>query len=50
MTKYIGEELENFSIATFWRKYVLSKVWSYYQDKKVVEIGSGVGSFSKIIT
>ena len=50
MTKYIGEELENFTIATFWRKYVLSKVWSYYQDKKVVEIGSGVGSFSKIIS
>jgi phospholipid N-methyltransferase len=49
MKKYIGKELENFSIATLWRKYTLSKVSDYYRDKKVLEIGPGVGSFSELI-
>ena len=47
--KYIGEELENFSIATFWRKYTLSKVDKFLKDKKVLEVGAGTGSFSELI-
>lgn len=47
--KYIGKELENFDYASFWRKYTLNKVRKYFKGKKVLEIGSGIGSFSKLI-
>ena len=46
--KYIGEELENFKLATFWRKYTLSFFKQHLKNKKVAEVGSGVGSFSEI--
>jgi len=47
--KYIGEELENFSIARFWRCYVMSKVNYLLKDKKILEVGAGTGSFSELI-
>ena len=28
---YIGKELENFSVASFWRKYVMSHFKTYYK-------------------
>ena len=47
--KYIGEELENFNHASFWRRYTLSKVIKYIKGKNVLEVGSGIGSFSEIL-
>ena len=47
--EYVGEELENFSVASFWRKYVCSNFIKFYKNKNVLEVGSGIGSFSEII-
>jgi len=47
--KYIGEELENFKYASLWRKYTISKIKKYLKGKKVLEVGSGIGSFSEIL-
>ncbi len=47
--KYIGQELENFNHASFWRKYTLSKVRCFIKNKNVLEVGSGIGSFSEIL-
>lgn len=46
---YIGKELENFSVASFWRKYVMSHFKTYYKNKNVLEVGSGIGSFSELV-
>jgi 16S rRNA A1518/A1519 N6-dimethyltransferase RsmA/KsgA/DIM1 with predicted DNA glycosylase/AP lyase activity len=45
---YIGKELENFSVARLWRNYVMSHFKKYYKNKNVLEVGSGVGSFSEL--
>lgn len=47
--KYIGEELDNFEQAHFWRKYTLSFVKKYLKNKNTAEIGAGLGSFSELI-
>lgn len=47
--EYVGEELENFAVARFWRKYVISNFSKYFKDKDVLEVGSGIGSFSEMI-
>lgn len=47
--KYIGQELENFNYASYWRKYTLNKVKRYLSNKNVLEVGSGIGSFSEIL-
>ncbi len=46
---YIGKELENFSVASLWRNYVMSHFKKYYESKNVLEVGSGVGSFSELV-
>ena len=47
--KYIGQELENFNHASLWRKYTISKVSKFLKGKNVLEVGSGIGSFSEIL-
>lgn len=49
--EYIGKELENFSVAKFWRNYVIFNFSKYFKNKNkdVLEVGSGIGSFSEII-
>ena len=46
---YVGKELDNFSVARLWRKYVIYSLKKYFKDKKVLEVGSGIGSFSELI-
>jgi 2-polyprenyl-3-methyl-5-hydroxy-6-metoxy-1,4-benzoquinol methylase len=47
---YIGKELENFSVAKNWRKYVVYQFKNYLKDKNVLEVGSGIGSFTEILS
>ena len=44
---YPGKELEMFDKAHFWRKY-LHLVIKKFIGKKILEVGAGVGSFTKI--
>ena len=44
---YPGKELEMFDKAHFWRKY-LHLVTKKFIGKKILEVGAGVGSFTKI--
>ena len=44
---YPGKELEMFDKAHFWRKY-LHLVTNKFIGKKILEVGAGVGSFTKI--
>jgi len=46
---YVGKELDNFSVARLWRKYVIYSLKKYFKDKNVLEVGSGIGSFSELI-
>ena len=45
--KYIGKELEAFDKAKFWRGYIHFLVKKYL-GKNVLEVGAGIGSFTKI--
>ena len=44
--KYPGEELELFDKANIWRKYIYLKTKKYFSGK-FLEIGAGIGSFTK---
>ena len=44
--KYPGEELELFDKASIWRKYIYLKTKKYFNGK-FLEIGAGIGSFTK---
>ena len=44
---YPGKELEMFDKAHFWRKY-LHLVTKKFIGKKILEVGAGIGSFTKI--
>ena len=44
---YPGKELEMFDKAHFWRKY-LYLVTKKFIGKKILEVGAGIGSFTKI--
>jgi len=44
--KYIGLELENFDKAHIWRKYIYLLIQKYI-DNNVLEVGAGIGSFTK---
>jgi len=43
---YTGKELENFDKATIWRKYIYFLIKKYLK-KKILEVGAGIGSFTK---
>ena len=43
---YPGLELENFDKATIWRKYIYSLIKKYI-NSNVLEVGAGIGSFTK---
>ena len=43
---YPGKELENFDKAHFWRNYVYLCIKKFF-GKKILEIGAGIGSFTK---
>ena len=43
---YSGKELENFDKAYFWRNYVYLCIKKFI-GKKILEIGAGIGSFTK---
>jgi len=45
--KYIGKELEAFDRAKFWRSYIYFLIKGYL-GKNILEIGAGIGSFTKI--
>ena len=45
--KYIGKELEAFDRAKFWRSYIYFLI-KRYLGKNILEIGAGIGSFTKI--
>jgi len=42
---YPGTELDNFDKATFWRKYIYSKIKKFIKGD-VLEVGAGIGSFT----
>jgi ubiquinone/menaquinone biosynthesis C-methylase UbiE len=44
--KYIGTELELFSLAKNWRKYLSSKIEPHL-GREVLEVGAGIGSVTK---
>ena len=44
---YIGKELENFSVASFWRKYVMSHFKTYYKNKNVRDLIGNYNSYCK---
>lgn len=43
---YPGKELEIFDKAVFWRKYLFSKIKKFL-GKEILEVGAGMGSFTK---
>ena len=43
---YPGKELEIFDKATFWRSYLFKKIEKFL-GKEVLEVGAGIGSFTK---
>jgi|TARA_B100000953_G_C17942328_1_gene397374 trans-aconitate methyltransferase len=43
---YPGLELENFDKATIWRKYIYLLIKKYINNN-ILEVGSGIGSFTK---
>jgi hypothetical protein len=43
---YTGKELEAFDKATIWRKYIYFLIKKYLK-KKILEVGAGIGSFTK---
>ena len=43
---YPGKELENFEHAKFWRKYIYFLIKKYIKYK-ILEVGAGIGSFTK---
>ncbi len=47
MTNYPGKELELFDKANFWRTYLYFFI-NKFIGTKVLEVGAGIGSFSKI--
>ena len=49
MTNYPGKELELFDKANFWRTYLYFFI-NKFIGKKVLEVGAGIGSFSKFIS
>ena len=49
MMNYPGKELKMFDKAHFWRKY-LHLVTKKFIGKKILEVGAGIGSFTKIYT
>jgi phospholipid N-methyltransferase len=44
---YPGKELELFDKANFWRNYLYFKIKKFF-GKKILEVGAGIGSFTKI--
>ncbi len=46
--KYAGNELELFKDATNWKQYVSSKI-KHFIGNKVLEVGAGIGSTTKIL-
>lgn len=44
--KYPGKELEIFDKAILWRKYLFKKIKKYI-GKEILEVGAGMGSFTK---
>ena len=44
--KYPGKELEIFDKAILWRKYLFKKLQKYI-GKEILEVGAGMGSFTK---
>lgn len=46
---YVGEELDNFAIAANWKDYWASMVRPY-MGKRVLEVGAGIGSSTKILS
>jgi len=42
---YPGAELDNFDKATFWRRYIYSKIKKFIKGD-VLEVGAGIGSFT----
>ena len=42
---YPGKELENFDLATIWRKYIYFLIKKYIKGS-VLEVGAGIGSFT----
>ena len=45
--KYPGKELELFDKANFFRFYIYLLIKKYI-GKKVIEVGAGIGSFTKV--
>ena len=45
--EYPGKELELFDKASFWRNYVYLCIKKYL-GKKILEVGAGIGSFTKL--
>ena len=43
---YPGKELENFEKASIWRKYIYFLIKKYIKSK-ILEVGAGIGSFTK---
>ena len=44
---YPGKELEMFDKASFWRHYLYFVIKKFI-GKKILEVGAGIGSFTKI--
>jgi SAM-dependent methyltransferase len=44
--EYQGKELENFDLASFWRKYIYFQIKSFLRND-ILEVGAGIGSFTK---
>ena len=47
--EYLGKELELFDKASFWRTYLYLFIKKFI-GKKILEVGAGIGSFTKIYT
>ena len=43
---YPGKELEIFDKANFWRRYLYLLIQKYF-GKNILEVGAGIGSFTK---
>ncbi len=43
---YPGKELENFDLATIWRKYIYFLIKKYIKGS-ILEVGAGIGSFTE---
>ena len=44
---YPGLELENFDKAIIWRKYIYLFIKKYINNKNILEVGAGIGSFTR---